>query len=137
MKKISFSNIVESVFGFTPKQSLEQTIRSYVLTIKNSKDSFKKLPKNNLDFGLVVKSPTEEIFFLKNGDFNIEKIYKNAEYPAILGNQTLAGTNLTYNPDKKILLSSLSDEEAKYTEDVIKDLITAEMYGGRGGWTGD
>lgn len=125
MKNFSFSNIVENVFGHNPQQALNQFIRSYVLTIDTKKDFYVEIPKNDLDFGLVVKTPKpdNQIFFLKNGDFKIDRVYNNDYWL-----RNLVSEKFTYDESKKIPLYSLTDEQANYIERIISDFIHSEIY---------
>jgi len=128
MKKISFSNIVESVFGFTLKESLKNMIISNLLFGSKKTLTYQKIPDNKFGFKIVMKDPDlgDDLYFLKDGDFRVEDAYVPSKiYP---NQQEKRSENFFYDKTKIISLESLSDEDVKYLDDFMKSYIMGQVY---------
>ena len=125
MKNFSFKLIVEEIENKKSLEDISLFIQRYFIYRPFKGYSWKEMPKNNSGFGAIILFPNDELFLLKDGDFNIEKEYENSSsWPY---NKSLKSTSFDYKQDKVIPIENLSREELDDVYNSIFNKIQGEM----------
>lgn len=127
MKNFSFKTIVEEIENRKRLEEISLFIKRYFLTIVSKKDGYgwQEMPKNKFGFGAILRFENGDLALLKDGDFNIEKEYK--DYPTWLSDKSLKSTSFDYKQDKIIPIENLSREELDDVYNSIFNKIQGEM----------
>lgn len=134
MKNFSFKTIVEEIENRKSLEDISLFIQRYFIYRPFEGYSWKEMPKNNSGFGAIILFPNDELFLLKDGDFTIEKKYK--DYPTWLSDKSLKST-FDYKQGKEIPIGNLSRKELEDVYNSIYNKVQSEMSSDNSKYRGD
>lgn len=135
MKNFSFKLIVEEIENKKSLEDISLFIQRYFIYRPFEGYRWKEMPKNNSGFGAIILFQNNELFFLKDGDFTIERKYEDS--PIWPYKNVLKSTSFDYQKGKEIPIGELSEQELEDVYNSIYNKVQSEMSNDKSKYRGD